>query len=341
MSLNMNKASLSQLARDRKFFLSYAQNLMGEANLIDKKSTDKLRLAGEKWRKDQGGWDEHSYWYGARVDIRDCKAPPAEPHGFSAPDVSIHLDDPAFVAGLFITLAQSWPDEHMTNNDVGGFDHPGKLSFFQHAAHIVSKHQESGHGFDANFARYFFQFVALSLSRMAGRIDIVLDENDQTRLLCDQTEFDMRRTKAYSFYFAYGSNMDPEQMHNRCPGAEPLAIGRYDGYRLIINSRGVATIVEDPESHCYGIVWAVSKEHLQSLDKFEGVIHGTYGKELAKVRVQDEILDSIVYVASDETPGMPRQGYVNKLVAGVAFFDGHEEWYDEVRALADFETIVA
>ena len=53
MSLNMNKASLSQLARDRKFFLSYAQNLMGEANLIDKKSSDKLRLAGEKWRKDQ------------------------------------------------------------------------------------------------------------------------------------------------------------------------------------------------------------------------------------------------------------------------------------------------
>lgn len=341
MNTSVNKASLNQLARDRKFFLGYAQNLMGEANLINKKSTDRLRLLGEKWRKDHGGWDEHSYWYGARVDIRGREAPPAKAHGYSAPDVSIHSDEPAFITGLFITLAQSWPDESMSNDQVSGFDHPGKLSFFQHAAQIVTSHEESGRSFDAYFAKYFFQFVALSLSRMAGRIDIVLDENDQTRILCDQPEFSTRCATAYSLYFAYGSNMDPEQMHNRCPGAEPIAIGCRDGYRLIINSRGVASIIEDPNSHCYGIVWTVSEKHLRSLDKCEGVIHGTYVKELAKVRVQDENLDSVVYIASDQTLGMPHEGYIDKLVAGVAFFDGHEQWYDEVRSLAHFDTVVA
>ena len=92
---------------------------------------------------------------------------------------------------------------------------------------------------------------------------------------------------------------------------------------------------DDPsEAYEVGKNWCVSIPY-HELDLIEDV------KELAKVRVQDENLDSVVYIASDQTLGMPHEGYIDKLVAGVAFFDGHEQWYDEVRSLAHFDTVVA
>ena len=269
---------------------------MGEANL----STKIKRQAAPrrwKWRKDQGGWDEHSYWYGSCVDIRDWKSAPQR-HGYSSPDVSIHLDDPVFVAGLFIRL-HKLADEHMSG-DKGWFDHHGKLSFF-HVAHIVSNHQESGHGFDANYP-VFFPTLLCHWAGWRG-IDIVLDENDQTRLLCDQTEFDMRRTKAIASILLMVSIWTPSKCTIDVLNAEPLAIGRYDGYRLIIISRGVATIIEDPYSHCYGIIWAVSKEHQYSIMKVLFTARGTVA-----IRVRDEILDHCIRCVGRNT-GMPRQGY--------------------------------
>lgn len=44
-------------------------------------------------------------------------------------------------------------------------------------------------------------------------------------------------------YFAYGSNMDRQQMRGRCPGAVLLGTARLPGYRFIINRAGVASVV--------------------------------------------------------------------------------------------------
>ena len=39
------------------------------------------------------------------------------------------------------------------------------------------------------------------------------------------------------FYFAYGSNMDPVQMEERCPGAVALGAAHLPGWRLTFTRR--------------------------------------------------------------------------------------------------------
>ena len=71
-------------------------------------------------------------------------------------------------------------------------------------------------------------------------------------------------------YFAYGSNMDLNQMDFRCPDAQALETVRLEGYRLAFRSnggnRGVATILPDPDSHVDGVL-AISDIYPQLVGK--------------------------------------------------------------------------
>jgi gamma-glutamylcyclotransferase (GGCT)/AIG2-like uncharacterized protein YtfP len=76
--------------------------------------------------------------------------------------------------------------------------------------------------------------------------------------------------------FAYGSNMNRQQMAFRCPDARPLGVARLEGYRLTFagfNARwggGVATILPARRSTVLGRVWWISKTDLERLDGYEG-----------------------------------------------------------------------
>ena len=75
-------------------------------------------------------------------------------------------------------------------------------------------------------------------------------------------------------YFAYGSNMDLNQMDFRCPDAQALETVRLEGYRLAFRSnggnRGVATILPDPDSYVDGVLWEISPEDERNLNFYEG-----------------------------------------------------------------------
>ena len=117
------------------------------------------------------------------------------------------------------------------------------------------------------------------------------------------------------YYFAYGSNMDEYQMSNRCPGAKIAGMGRLEGYRFLINSRGVATIVPAPGHEVRGVIWMLNKEHERSLDGYEGVQYGTYNKVTLKITLEDgQLVFALFYIAKDSQPGRPRPGYLEKIV---------------------------
>jgi gamma-glutamylcyclotransferase len=77
-------------------------------------------------------------------------------------------------------------------------------------------------------------------------------------------------------YFAYGSNMDPEQMEQRAPGARALGPARLDEFGLsfsVYSSRwegGAANIELDPEGHVWGVLWEIPEEAAGALDAYEG-----------------------------------------------------------------------
>ena len=119
------------------------------------------------------------------------------------------------------------------------------------------------------------------------------------------------------YYFAYGSNMDKKQMERRCPHASFFAIGELDGYRFIINERGVATITEKKSSIVWGVVWKISRSDEESLDGFEGVMKkGFYVKRTVQVKTTQETLSPVlVYVDEDTIEGSARAGYTETLLA--------------------------
>jgi gamma-glutamylcyclotransferase len=76
-------------------------------------------------------------------------------------------------------------------------------------------------------------------------------------------------------YFAYGSNLDAEQMRARCPTARGLERARLDGHRLAFThyskrwQGGAADVVPAPGAAVWGVLYEMGPEDFARLDPFE------------------------------------------------------------------------
>jgi gamma-glutamylcyclotransferase len=113
-------------------------------------------------------------------------------------------------------------------------------------------------------------------------------------------------------YFAFGSNLNKSQMHERCPGAFPICTFRLEGWRLVF--RGVADIVPADDAFVDGGLYSVSERDLQSLDRYEGVHHGRYQRIEIAIGVNDCIFvyrmdGDEIYPPEPDYFEVVRQGY--------------------------------
>jgi len=116
-------------------------------------------------------------------------------------------------------------------------------------------------------------------------------------------------------YFAYGSNMDRGQMQKRCPDSEPVGLAKLEGYRFLINTRGVATVVPDDNGVVHGLLWRISSGDENTLDVYEGVGWGTYRKEVFDVEAEGGPgRRALIYVAADDGKGEPAKEYMDKII---------------------------
>lgn len=124
-------------------------------------------------------------------------------------------------------------------------------------------------------------------------------------------------------YFAYGSNMNLDQMSFRCPNAEVVGVVRVDDYRLTFCGNGgvcgVATILPEPESHVDGVLWRISVEDEKNLDFYEGYPR-LYGKELITVTSGNgQKMSVMAYTMNSpykESPAPPAPHYLEGIVEG-------------------------
>jgi len=87
------------------------------------------------------------------------------------------------------------------------------------------------------------------------------------------------------YYFAYGSNLNHQQMKNtRCVGSKYLKTFFLKDYKLIfchpikLNKFGYANVVKKKGSRTPGGIWKITKEHEKILDEYEQ-FPGIYQKE--------------------------------------------------------------
>ena len=125
-----------------------------------------------------------------------------------------------------------------------------------------------------------------------------------------------------TLYFAYGSNINLDQMAYRCPNAEVVAPVVLEDYKLLFrgNARGngVATIKPHKGRKVYGLLWKITPECERSLDSYEGFPR-LYDKQTVTVQTRDgQEFSVMAYVMTDlcREPSMPSNYYYNGILEG-------------------------
>lgn len=128
-------------------------------------------------------------------------------------------------------------------------------------------------------------------------------------------------------YFAYGSNLNKQQMKQRCPAAKPKFQAVLPNYRLIFTgwSRewkgGTASIKPVRGEKVTGGVYEISEQDLHRLDRFEDY-PSTYDRiNVLVINDTGTASNAVTYIKkrqSDETK--PSQAYL------VIIRQGYKDW---------------
>lgn len=115
--------------------------------------------------------------------------------------------------------------------------------------------------------------------------------------------------------FAYGANMDPVHMRERCPGAIRLGLATVPDHAFGIAAGGFGMLRPKPGSIVRGVLWRLQPSDETALDEFEGVATGFYRKGVIPV-VTDagRTVDAMFYAPSDTSPGTAAAGYLERIL---------------------------
>ena len=119
-------------------------------------------------------------------------------------------------------------------------------------------------------------------------------------------------------YFAYGSNINREQMEFRCPDACVVGPVALENYELLFRGGGFATITPCEGGKVHGLLWSLTPECERSLDMYEGYPR-FYDKRTVTVR--DGLgreLTVMAYIMDERfrEPMLPSTSYYNGILEG-------------------------
>jgi gamma-glutamylcyclotransferase (GGCT)/AIG2-like uncharacterized protein YtfP len=139
-------------------------------------------------------------------------------------------------------------------------------------------------------------------------------------------------------YAAYGSNMDPEQMLERCPHSPAAGNGWLMGWRLTFGGEelgwdgSLAMVVPDPDSSVFVALYDVSPHDHEVLDYWESADTGLYNKiKLRIVTLEGEQL-AWVYVLDGYEGGLPSARYLGLIAEAAEAAGAPTEYVAELRS---------
>ncbi|OLR90480.1 gamma-glutamylcyclotransferase [Actinokineospora bangkokensis] len=117
-------------------------------------------------------------------------------------------------------------------------------------------------------------------------------------------------------YAAYGSNMDPNQMMERAPHSPMAGTGWLVGWRLTFGGEdlgwegALSTVVEDPDSQVFVVLYDVTEEDEKDLDRWEGSELGLHHKIRLRVQTLEGSVLAWLYVLDAYEGGLPSAHYL-------------------------------
>ena len=130
-------------------------------------------------------------------------------------------------------------------------------------------------------------------------------------------------------YFAYGSNLNHEQMKRRCSGAKYIKKHTLKSYKLCFSHKtkssiyGHANIIKNKKSKVLGALWNINKKDEKELDWYEGVGYNYYKKKYFTLNGKKVL----VYVQNIYYLKKPNSTYLHTII------DGYKDCLLDVRKL--------
>jgi len=120
-------------------------------------------------------------------------------------------------------------------------------------------------------------------------------------------------------YAAYGSNMDPAQMAQRCPHSPLEGTGWLLDWRLTFGGEdlgwegALATVVEARGEQVFVALYELTRADEDELDRWDGATLGYYRKSKVRVSTLEGDVLAWLYVLNDYEGGLPSARYLGIL----------------------------
>lgn len=140
-----------------------------------------------------------------------------------------------------------------------------------------------------------------------------------------------------TLYAAYGTNLDPVRMSERCPHSPLHGTGWLQGWRLTFGGEdhgwdgALATIVQDPFEQVFVAIYDLADEDMTVLDGWESADTGLYRKTKVRVSTLTEEVVAWVYVLDAFEGGLPSATYVGALADAAEAADAPADYVAELR----------
>jgi gamma-glutamylcyclotransferase (GGCT)/AIG2-like uncharacterized protein YtfP len=136
-------------------------------------------------------------------------------------------------------------------------------------------------------------------------------------------------------YAAYGSNLDPSQMAERCPHSPLHSTGWLTGWRLTFGGEGwdgaLPTVVEDAESQVFVAIYDVTTGDESALDEWESAATELYRKVRLRVATLEGEQTAWVYALNDFEGGIPSARTLGILADAADAAGAPSDYVDELR----------
>jgi hypothetical protein len=140
-----------------------------------------------------------------------------------------------------------------------------------------------------------------------------------------------------TLYAAYGTNMDAAQMKFRCPHSPAVGTGWLEGWRIAFGGESIgwegalATVVEEPLSQVYVVLYDILKEDEARLDDWDGVSMGLYSKIHLRVQALEGEQLAWTYVLNDYEGGLPSPSYLAAMADAAEKAGAPDDYVTELR----------
>src|SRR5579875_766410 len=141
-----------------------------------------------------------------------------------------------------------------------------------------------------------------------------------------------------ALYAAYGSNLDPDQMTQRCPHSPMRGPGWLEGWRLTFGGEdlgwegALATVVESTGDRVFVMLYDVFDSDEATLDEIEFAATGLYEKIRVRVQTMDGEQLTWLYVLAGYEGGLPSARYLGVMADAAERAGAPDDYVAALRA---------